>query len=135
MQQEGSNEECPGCHSTKGWNLSHFTATVSTKQALLPDSSLRANAGTALPTRGKVGGPVLTRLRVAAAFQAPRQPSEPRYPVEQPQMLLPRYSFFCPNITYSVHGDIFTELLRGAPSVSKGRAEGAQDVSLFLFSR
>lgn len=65
--------------------ICHILQQLSTKQALLPDSPLRANAGTALLARGKVGEPVLTRLCVAAAFQPPRQPPEPGYPVEQPQ--------------------------------------------------
>lgn len=105
---------------------------MSTKQALLPDSSLRANAGTAPLARGKVGGPVLTRLYVAAAFQPPRQPSEPSYPVEQPQTLLLRYSFFCPSVTYPVHGDIFMQLLKGALLYQKGWQKELRYVTVSL---
>lgn len=116
--------------------ICHALQQLSTKQALLPDSPLRANAGTALLARGKVGGPVLTRLYVAAAFQPPQQPPEPvECPVEQPQTLLLRHSLFCPNITYPCSWWHFHRAPEGSPTVSKRMAEGAQDMSLFLFSR
>lgn len=52
----------------------------------------------------------------------------------QPQTLLLRYSFFCPNVTYPVHGDI-SPSSGGELYCIKRNGRSIWHVSLFLFSR